>query len=541
VVFNGQTLASGTLVPGSGSSSSATLYVTSSNFVPGNNTVTLNYLGDDNYVPNSSSAVIPLRNPAIGADPATVNSGTSTIQVPYAFPVAGAMTFNFNPASGGISDFSNTGASTCTSGAQETAGTVCVFSIAFKPGLPGIRKGVVQINFTSSGGQAEPTLYLFLSGLGSAAQISLSSATQQMLNSTLNQPQSLTFNPTDLTNSTLYVANSKAAQIDTLPSTGGALTQWNTSNTGNLVYPSDLVFDAFGDLVVPDANAAKVFSFNPALAESTVNTGTYTLGLPTAARIDFGGNVYIADAGSTPRIIEIPGETYAPYTPSLLNLGSQSVSFPQALAVDNAGANLYVGDGMLNQILQVSLSGTGATPIAIAPCNSTVTTCALNSPAGIAFDPNGDMFITDSDQRVLMVPAAHSASAPTTQVPLTGLNNPTGITLDGSGNIYVSDLNTNVVKLLVNTGALKLTTLGSSLTTTLTNTGNLNLTISSLTFANGSSSAFSQTNTCSGSIAPGGTCTITVTYSQAGPATDTLTITSNAFSATGVTIALTHN
>jgi hypothetical protein len=171
----------------------------------------------------------------------------------------------------------------------------------------------------------------------------------------------------------------------------------------------------------------------------------------------------------------------------------------------------------------------------------TVTTCALNSPAGIAFDPYGDMFITDSDQRVLMVPYNHSASAPTTQVPLTGLNNPTGITLDGSGNIYVSDLNTNVTKLLVNTGALNLTTLSSSVTTKLTNTGNLNLTISGLTFANGSSSAFTQTNTCSGLIAPGGSCTITVTYSQTGPATDTLTITSNAFSETGVTINLTHN
>jgi sugar lactone lactonase YvrE len=224
-----------------------------------------------------------------------------------------------------------------------------------------------------------------------------------------------------------------------------------------------------------------------------------------------------------------------------VSLGSQSVSFPQALAVDNTGGNLYVGDGNTNQILQIALSGTGATPVAIAPCAATVTTCALNSPAGIAFDPNGDMFITDSDQRVLMVPAGHSATVPTTQVPLTGLNNPTGITLDGSGNIYVSDLNTNVVKLLVNSGALKLTTLGSSQTTTITNTGNLNLTISSLTFANGSSSAFSQTNTCSGAIVPGGTCTITVTYSQAGAATDTLTITSNAFSATGVSIKLTHN
>jgi FG-GAP-like repeat/Bacterial Ig-like domain (group 3) len=541
VVFNGQTLASGPLVPGSGATSSATLNVISSYFVPGPNTVTLNYLGDDNYVPNSSSAVIPLRNPAIGTQPAAVSGGTSTIQVPYAFPVAGAMTFNFNPSGGGITDFSNTGASTCVSGAQEPAGTVCILSVAFKPGLPGIRKGVVQVNFTPSAGPAEPILYLFLSGLGSAAQISLASATQQVLNPNFNQPQSLTFNPTDLTNSTLYVANSNAAQIDTLPSSGGGLTQWNVANTTMLVYPSDLTFDAFGDLVVSDANAKMVVSFNPALTESTVNTGTYTPGLPTAARLDFGGNIYIADAGSTPRIIEVPGETYASYTPSLLNLGSQSVSFPQALAVDNTGANLYVGDGNLNQVLQIGLGGTGATPVTLGPCDTTVTTCSLNSPAGIAFDPYGDMFITDSGQRVLMVPSNHSGGAPTTQVPLTGLNNPTGITLDGSGNIYVTDLNTNVTKLLVNTGALKLTTLGSSLTTSLTNTGNLNLTISALTFANGSSSAFTQTNTCSGSIAPGGSCTITVTYSKAGAATDMLTITSNAFSATGVTINLTHN
>ncbi len=239
------------------------------------------------------------------------------------------------------------------------------------------------------------------------------------------------------------------------PHRAAAFTQWNAANTKNLVYPSDLTFDAFGNLIVSDANAAMVVSFNPALAESTVNTGTYTLGMPTASRFDLGGNIYIADAGSTPRIIEVPGETYASYTPSLLNLGSQSVSFPQALAVDNAGANLYVGDGNLNQILQIALNGTGATSVPLRPAMPTVTTCAINSPAGIAFDPYGDMFITDSGQRVLMVPSNHSASAPTTQVPLTGLINPTGITLDGSGNIYVTDLNTYVTKLLVNTGALE--------------------------------------------------------------------------------------
>ncbi len=91
-----------------------------------------------------------------------------------------------------------------------------------------------------------------------------------------------------------------------------------------------------------------------------------------------------------------------------------------------------------------------------------------------------------------MVPAAHSRSAPTTQVPLTGLNNPTGITLDGSGNIYVTDLNGTVIKLLVNTGALSSPLIGSSLTTTTHQHGQLELTISALTFANGASSAFTK-------------------------------------------------
>ena len=70
----------------------------------------------------------------------------------------------------------------------------------------------------------------------------------------------------------------------------------------HLVYPSDLVFDAFGNLVVTDANAAKVVSFNPAIGGNAARVpGPSPLELPTAARIDFGGNMYIADAAATPR------------------------------------------------------------------------------------------------------------------------------------------------------------------------------------------------------------------------------------------------
>ena len=542
VTFGGHTLASGTLVTGSGATSSATLNVNSSYFVPGSNTVTLNYLGDTNYVPTSSTAAIQLRNPAIVSNPTSVNGGTSTEIIPYTYVTGGSLTFNFNPTGGSISDFTQSSNTTCASGVQEPAGFVCTFNVTFTPGLPGIRKGVMQVNFSDSSNTAEPTLYLYLSGLGDAAQIALGSASQTLLSSGLNQPQALNFKPTDTVNATLYVANSNFGTIDMLPATGGSLTQWNSANTKNLVYPSDMVWDVFGDLIISDANAPGVFSFNNSLAESTVGTGSYPLGLPTAVRFDFGGNLYIADAGSTPRVIQVSGETAdANYTPSVVLSGS-SVSFPQALAVDNSGSYLYVGDGNLSTIQQITLSSGAATAISLAPCDSTVTSCALNSPAGMAFDPNGDMFITDSGQRVLMVPANHSSGGKTTQLPITGLNNPSGITLDGSGNVYVTDLNTSVTKWQANSGALTINPLTTSVTTMITNTGNLNLNISALTFGHGSSSSFTETDTCVGTaVVPGGTCSITITYSNAaGAATDTLTITSNAFSATGVTIKLTN-
>ena len=72
----------------------------------------------------------------------------------------------------------------------------------------------------------------------------------------------MTFDPTDATNSTLYVVNSKMRADCYASSTGGALTQATTvANTGTLVYPSDLAFDAFDNLVVSDSTGAQVLSF----------------------------------------------------------------------------------------------------------------------------------------------------------------------------------------------------------------------------------------------------------------------------------------
>jgi hypothetical protein len=57
-----------------------------------------------------------------------------------------------------------------------------------------------------------------------------------------------------------------------------------------------------------------------------------------------------------------------------------------------------------------------------------------------------------------------------------------------------------------------------------------------------SGASFSETDNCTGvSIAAGGSCTITVKYTNAtGDNSDTLMLTSNAYSASGVTIQLSH-
>jgi hypothetical protein len=542
VIFNGTTLVSGTLNPGFlTSTSTVTVLVPSTQFYPGNNNIIIRYGGDAFFYQQvtNSPATIVLRNPAIPVTATAVGTPFNT-RIPYRFPQDGKINFTYSPTmvNPEFSEVTPLASGDCQSGANHNAGDECFFNVAFNPFIPGIRKGAIEVDFTPrNGSQAEPILYLFLSGIGNASQITLGAASQTtVLNAGLLEPQSVTFNPTDRNNNMLYVAESYAAQIVKLASSGsGPTTPYISTSAGNFAYPIDMVFDAFGNLVVADYNQAKVFSFNQALARTTIGTGNaITLGAPGAIKVDLAGDIFVTDDGNTPQVVMIPGETFdTVYKPSVL-LDSTSVTYPQALAVDNTGANLFVGDGMTSQVLKVALNGTGTSQVNIAPCSSAIPAiqCAFNAPTGFAFDPNGDMYVTDGTPRLMMIPANHSSGGQTILMPMTGLINPTNVSVDGSGNIYVTDYVGTLTKLSVNAGALKVTASVSG-TTTVTNTGNLPLTITALTFASGGGSPYTEADTCkSGPIAPGGSCSITVTSKAGGTATDNLNFTTNAFSST---------
>ena len=79
--------------------------------------------------------------------------------------------------------------------------------------------------------------------------MTLGNGKQKTLNAGLNQPQGVAINPTDKPFVNLYVSNSGASQIGTLPAAGGTFARWNAGNTGNLVYPTDLTYNAFADLI----------------------------------------------------------------------------------------------------------------------------------------------------------------------------------------------------------------------------------------------------------------------------------------------------
>jgi len=137
-----------------------------------------------------------------------------------------------------------------------------------------------------------------------------------------------------------------------------------------------------------------------------------------------------------------------------------------------------------------------------------------------------------------MVPANHSSGGQTILMPMTGLINPTNVTIDGSGNLYVTDYAGSVYKLAASVGSMAVSA-SKPQTTTVTNTGNLGLTITKLTFTNGATSAYTEADNCTGkTIAPGGSCSITVSSKSGGTASDTLNITSNAFSTTSPIIKI---
>jgi sugar lactone lactonase YvrE len=255
-----------------------------------------------------------------------------------------------------------------------------------------------------------------------------------------------------------------------------------------------VALDAAGNVFVADSVQHRVRRVDAATGVITTVAGTGVggfsgdaglattaqLNAPLGVAVDGTGNVFIADTNNdrvrrvdalTSVITTVAGTGSAciPSTAACGDAGtatSAQLTAPSAVAIDGAG-NLYIADTGDNRIRRVSggtittVVGTG-TPCASGACGDggAATSAQLQSPAGIAIAPGGDLVIADPvEQRVRRVSAgtittvagngtqgsAGDGGAATSAQ----LNTPNSVAVDASGTLYVADTGNHRIRRIV--------------------------------------------------------------------------------------------
>jgi sugar lactone lactonase YvrE len=254
-----------------------------------------------------------------------------------------------------------------------------------------------------------------------------------------------------------------------------------TATSSRLNVPNGVALDAAGNLYIADTGNNQIYKVTPSgtlsILAGTGVGGPATAGPainselnePSGVAVDSSGDVYIADyLGNRVEMVDpsgmlsfvagsgvAGGPTPGPATNSKLH-------DPAAVAVDSAG-NLYIADQDNSLVEKVTPLGT----LSIFAGNGTqgtstagaATSSDLDEPEGIATDPSGDVYITDSgSSQVVDVNAGQLSIIAGTGTygystyggPATGteLGVPFGIALTPAGGLVLGDDGDDVVDVI---------------------------------------------------------------------------------------------
>jgi sugar lactone lactonase YvrE len=177
------------------------------------------------------------------------------------------------------------------------------------------------------------------------------------------------------------------------------------------------------------------------------------LNTPLGVAVDAAGNLYISDSGnnrirkvSSGVITTLAGNGTAGYAGDGGPASSAEFNLPDGIAVDAAGA-LYIADRNNSRIRKIA--------------NGAITTIAQDLwPIDVAVDAAGDVYIVDSSNQVqefsggaLLVVAGDGAGGDTGDGgPAVNAEfiSPAGIAVDSTGNLYISDATSDVVREVMN-------------------------------------------------------------------------------------------
>jgi len=227
-------------------------------------------------------------------------------------------------------------------------------------------------------------------------------------------------------------------QLVSAPVTGAALSTLGTLSPSTF-QTSASVFDGAGNLYFNDYLNGRILEETPSGAVSLVTSLTGTT--HSSMALDGAGNLYVSSPSQGKVQAIIPGVSSAP-----VSTGSVPLVSPAGVAVDAIG-NLYIADSQANHIVMVPSSGAAPT---ILPLSGLGT--PLSSPYGLATD-NTFLYIADSGNgRIVEVNIASGAATALTVG--NALSSPYGLAVDAAGNLIVANAGTGALVQVTSTGTV---------------------------------------------------------------------------------------
>jgi hypothetical protein len=276
-----------------------------------------------------------------------------------------------------------------------------------------------------------------------------------------------------------------------------------------LTAPGAVAVDPRGFIYVADRSTGFITQVSPT---GTTSTLALTLKVPAGLAVDSLNNLYLSDS-SAQVVYQLN-----PITGAVRTLAVGTLVAPAGLAIDPSG-NLLVTDPGAAAIYRFNLQSGGTT---------TVSSTAV-APSAIATDAAGNLLIADTAS-ILAVPAsAHSAS-----FTVAGLT-PSSLAIDSAGNLYTGS-GGSVLKLTRTQGYVQFANISAApQTVNLLESGNQALQLSSINqtdtsdynLAATSSTDCMLTGTLPSTLAIGGVCALTATYTPTTFVTTTDTATFN--------------
>ncbi len=247
--------------------------------------------------------------------------------------------------------------------------------------------------------------------------------------------------------------------------------------------PYGVAADSAGNLYIADQSNNRIRAVTAAGVISTlagIGTAGFSgdggqaaaaqLNFPSGVAVDSTGNIFIADLNNS-RIRKV---TTAGVISTVAGTGSQGFSgdggpataaqlnFPIGLAVDSLG-NLYIADQANNRIRKVTAFGVittvaGNGTAGFSGDGGLATSAQLNSPAGVAVTPSGNLYIADRGNNrirkvttfgVITTVAGNGTagfSGDGGKATAAQLSGPTGLAVDSAGNLYIADYANNRVR-----------------------------------------------------------------------------------------------